>query len=125
MSEDIDLRLGEILGPLKQPAIAPAPGWARGFAARAVALAGAELERRRRSLAWWQLLVRWPSPLVPAVAAVLALVLALGPARLAGPRLPASESEFVLTGEPLDLVFDDPVLELVRPAAGSGEWSGE
>ena len=117
-SEDIDLRLGEILGPLKQPAIAPAPGWARGFAARAVARAGAELERRRRPPSFWQLLVRWPSPLVPAAAAAVALVLFLAPAR---EPLPAGEAEFVLTGEPLDLVFDDPVLELVRPEAGSRE----
>ncbi len=47
-----------------------------------------------------------------------AVALALVPAR--GP-LPAGDSEVALTGEPLDLVFDDPVLELVRPLAGSRE----
>ena len=99
------------------------PGWEDGFAARVLARAQGELARRTAAPSLWQLLARWPTPLVPAAAAALAIAIALG----GGGGFPAapgfedgSAMQAALRGDPLSAVVTDPVLTLIA-AAETGE----
>jgi len=114
--------LGAVLARLR-PESRARPGWEGAFVARVLSRAQGELDRRAEAPSFWQLLTRWPAPLVPAAAAALAvaIVLAGDGGFSATPGLQdGSEVEAVLSGDPLSAVVSDPVLALIA-ADGTAE----
>jgi len=121
-ADEDERTLGALLERLR-PRERARPGWEHAFAARVLARAQGELARRAETLSLWQLLARWPVPLVPAAAAALAvaIVLAGDGGFSATPGLQdGSEVEAVLSGDPLSAVVSDPVLALIA-ADGTAE----
>jgi hypothetical protein len=119
---DDDRALEATLARLR-PRAEARPGWEDGFAARVLARAQGEIARRAVAPSLWQLLARWPAPLVPAAAAVLALaiVLAGNGGFSTSPGLQdGSDVQAALRGDPLSAVVTDPVLALIA-AEATGE----
>jgi hypothetical protein len=97
-------------------------GWEERFAARVLARAHGELTRRAEVPSFWQLLSRWPAPLVPAAAAALALALLVvsnGEPAISQGVGNESSVEVALGGDPLAAVVTDPVLTLIAAESNS------
>lgn len=119
---DDDRTLEAVLARLR-PRDRAHPGWEDGFASRVLARAQGELSRRAAAPSFWQLLARWPAPLVPAAAAALAVAIFLagdGGFSTAPGLEDGSDMQATLRGDPLSAVVTDPVLTLIA-AAGAGE----
>jgi hypothetical protein len=98
-----------------RPRAAARSGWEDAFAARVLARSRAELVRRTEAPSLWQLLTRWPAPLVPAAAAALAAVLLVvgnDGFSAAARAHDGSDLTAALAGDPLSVVVTDPVLAL-------------
>ncbi len=108
--------MAHVLGDLRPSDETPAPGWERQFAAQVAARASAELDRRASGPSFWQLLARWPAPLLPAAAAAIALLIVLtsgGGLTIPGSGEGGAAVQVILSGDPLDAVIADPVLSLI------------
>ena len=116
--------LGALLARLR-PRRRVRPGWEDAFTARVLARARGELTRRAETPSWWQLIARWPAPLVPAAAAALAIAIVVagnGGFATASDLADGSDVTAALAGDPLSAVVTDPVLALFA-ADGTGEVS--
>ncbi len=129
LDHDVEPAIAAALARLK-PAEGEGRGWERSLAARVMSRVEREIERRVESPSLWQLIARWPAPLVPAAAAAAALALVLSteigwlasPATDRGATIYA-EVPAVLSGDPLAHLVSDPVLTLI--GTGSSVAEGE